>query len=40
MDSGAMKKGRDCSRPSFSLRSPQFEARLGGEAGHDLIKVS
>ena len=35
------RKGRDCSRPLlFLLRSPQFEARFGGEAGHDLISVS
>jgi hypothetical protein len=35
------EKGRDCSRPSLlSLRQPQFEARFGGLAGHDLIRVS
>jgi hypothetical protein len=35
-----MEKGRDRSRPWFLLRQPQFEARFGGEAGHDLISVS
>ena len=44
------KKGRDRSRPYVGVdgrvkpghddRRPQFEARFGGLAGHDLISVS
>jgi hypothetical protein len=40
-DTMNQKKGRDRSRPSLLLsRQSQFEARFGGEAGHDLIRVS